>query len=154
MKKETDKKLKECQKLKEEYLAGWKRTQADFLNYKKEEGERINARLGYLKEEWLLKMILILDNIDIAESNMPDDLGDNHWVKGLLQIKKQILDFLKTEEVKEIKAIGEKFDPNFHEVIMEAESKGKEPGIIIEEFKKGYVLNNKVIRPSRVKISK
>lgn len=152
MKKDIGKELKECQKLRDEYLAGWKRTQADFLNYKKEETKRVGQLIKYSNEDLILKILPILDNIYVAEKGMPKELKDNQWVKGLLQIKNQILDLLKTQDIEEIKAIGEKFNPAFHEAVEEV--KGEESGIIIEEIKKGYISNNKLIRPARVKITK
>ena len=88
----------------------------------------------------------------LAEKQMPDDLKDHQWAEGILQIKTQISDFLRSQGVEEIKAEGVKFDPNFHEVIGEVE--GKEPGMVAEENQKGYLLNGKVIRPSKVKIIK
>jgi len=162
--KNKEEQLKECEKLKsglanavadkDKYLAGWKRAQADFINYKKEERERTAELVKYSNEKIILKILPILDNIYIAEKKIPDDLKDNEWVRGLLQIKNQILDFLKIYEVKGIKSAGEKFNPEFHEAVEEVEDKNLESGIIIEEIKKGYIINNKVIRPARVKISK
>lgn len=148
------KKFNECQKLKEDYLAGWKRARADFVNYKKNEEERLSQLKDFIKENLVLKILPILDNIDIAEKRIPSELKNNEWVRGLLQIKNQILDFLNSENVKEIKSIGEKFDPNFHEAIEEVKVKNKESGIVVEEVKKGYTFNNKVIRPAMVKIVK
>lgn len=146
--------LEECQKLKDEYLAGWKRTQADFLNYKKEERERFCQLKDWVKEELILNLLPILDNIELAEEKIPEELKDNQWALGLLQIKNQILDFFKNQGIKKIKSIGEKFDPNFHEVMEEIEDKNSQPGTVIEEIQKGYLFNKKVIRPARVKIAK
>ena len=87
---ELNKKLKECEKIKKEYLAGWQRSRADFLNYKKEELERIRGILEYANEDLILKILSILDNIYLAESKIPNDLENNSWVKGILQIKKRI----------------------------------------------------------------
>jgi molecular chaperone GrpE len=148
------KQLKECQKLKEEYLAGWKRARADLLNYKKEEMERIDGLMRYANEELILKILPILDNLEIAEKKLPENLRKDESVKGILQIKTQILDFLKSQGVEEIKTIGEKFDPNFQEAIEEIGAKDKEPGIVIEEIKKGYKLQGKVIRPAKIKVTK
>jgi len=148
------KQLEECQKKCEEYLNGWKRERADFLNYKKEEMERIQGLVKYTNEELILKMLPVLDNLDIAEKNLPENLRNDEHIKGILQIKAQILDFLKNQGVEEIKSVGEKFNPNFHESVGEVESKDKESGTIIEEVKKGYKLAGKVIRPARVKVSK
>lgn len=149
---EIKKKLEECQKQKDEYLEGWKRERAGFLNYKKDEIERIEGLIKYANEELILKFLPILDNIHLAEKQMPDDLKNHQWAEGILQIKTQISDFLRSQGVEEIKAIGEKFDPNFHEVLGELE--GEETGVVVEESQKGYSLNNKVIRPAKVKIIK
>jgi len=152
--KEYQKLLEKCEKEKKEYLEGWKRERADFLNYKKDEMERIEGLIKYANEELILKFLPILDNLEIAEKNISENLKENEEVKGLLQIKAQILDFLKSQGLSEIKALGELFDPHFHEAIDEIEDKEKDSGIIIEEVRKGYLLNNKVLRPSRVKIVK
>jgi molecular chaperone GrpE len=167
---ELKKKLEECQKLKEEYLAGWQRARADFLNYKKEEIERIEEILKYGGEEFILKILPILDNFDLAEKKLPEDLKNNDSIKGLLQIKTQILDFLRIQGVEEIKTIGEKFDPNFHEAVeqveesklssspfadaREIEVKDKDSGIIVEEVQKGYKINGRLLRPAKVKVVK
>ncbi len=148
-----EKKLKECQKQKDEYLAGWQRSRADFLNYKKEEMERISQLLKYANEELILKILPVLDNFEKAEKEIPQDKKDK-YLEGLSQIKKQLEDCLKSQRVETIKSLNEKFNPNFHEVVQELEVKDKESGIIIEEVKKGYILNGKVIRPAKVKINK
>ena len=148
------KKLEECQKLKEEYLAGWQRARAELLNYKKEEMERIGEIIKYTDVGLISKILPILDNFEIAEKKLPENLKQDENIKGILQIKNQILDFLKNQRVEEIKSLGEKFDPNFHEVMEEVEAKDKTPGTIIEEIQKGYKINGRLLRPAKVKISK
>ena len=92
---ELEKKIEELEKQKDEYLTGWQRARADLLNYKKEEMERIGELVGYATEELILKILPILDNFEIAEKKLPEDLKNDNNVKGLLQIKNQILDFLE-----------------------------------------------------------
>jgi len=83
-------------------------------------------------------------------------------IKGLLQIKNQILNFLKNQGVEEIKSVGEKFDPQLHEVVgevapSEALAKGGksvESGIVIEEIQKGYKINGRLLRPAKVRVTK
>ncbi|MBU2539775.1 nucleotide exchange factor GrpE [Patescibacteria group bacterium] len=147
-----DKNLKELEKQKNEYLEGWKRERADFLNYKREEMERIVGLMKYANEEIVLRLLPILDNFSVAEKNISEEAKKDENIKGLLLINQQIKDFLKTQGVEEIKAVGIKFDPNFHEVVEEVE--GKEHGIITEEIQKGYLMQRKVIRPAKVKITK
>lgn len=151
---ELQRKLEECDKLKNEYLAGWQRERADFLNYKKEEMERIEGFLKYAGQELILKILPILDNFDIAEKKLPKDLQDNDNIKGILQIKVQILEFLKNLGIEPIDCLKKKFDPNFHEVVEMIEVKDEGSGIIIEEVQKGYKFQGKVLRPAKVKISK
>lgn len=148
------KKLEDCQKKKDEYLAGWQRARADFLNYKKEEMERIKEILKYGNENLILKILPILDNFEKAEKEIPDDKKNDKLLEGILQIKTQFQDFLKNQGIKEIKTIGEKFDPNFQEVVQEIEKADCESGTVIEETQKGYTIHGKVLRPAKVKISK
>ena len=148
------KKLEECQKLKDEYLAGWQRERADLLNYKKEEMERIGEIIKYADVGLILKILPILDNFEIAEKKSLENLKNDDNIKGLLQIKTQLQDFLKNQGVEEIKSVGERFDPNFHEVVEEVETKEKESGIIIEEIQKGYKIHGRLLRPAKVRVAK
>ncbi|MEK7124505.1 MAG: nucleotide exchange factor GrpE, partial [Patescibacteria group bacterium] len=136
----------------EEYLNNWKRAQADFENYKKDEAERVGNLLKYAKEDVILGVLEIADHIHFAKKHIPDNIKQDKWTEGFLQIEKQIADFLKKEGVEEIKIKGNGFDPNTMEVIEEVE--GEEPGKIAEEVQKGYVMEGKVIRPSKVKVFK
>ncbi len=136
----------------EEYLNGWKRERADFLNYKKDEMERIGELAKYANTEIILKIIPILDNIYLAESHVPDELKENSWIEGFNQIKNQLCDFLAKEGIEPIKALGEQFDPSLMEVVEEVE--GEKSGKVVEETQKGYTMHGKLIRPAKVKISK
>ena len=157
-KKETveslQKKVEACEKVKKEYLAGWQRARADFLNYKKEEMERIGEILKYAGEELVLKILPVLDNFEKAEKEIPKEKKEDNCIEGLLKIKIQLHDFLKNMNVEEIKSVGKKFDPNFHEAVEEIEQKDKEPGIIIEETQKGYLMNGNLLRPAKVKVAR
>ena len=153
------KKLQDSQKKQEEYLAGWQRSRADFLNYKKEEMERIGEILKYGIEELILKILPILDNFYLVEEKLPEDMKADENVKGILQIKNQILDFLKTHGVEEMKTVGQQFDPNFHEAVemtepASAEASAGKSGIVLEETQKGYIVNGRVLRPAKVKVNK
>jgi len=148
------KKLDECEKLKNEYLAGWQRERADFLNYKREEMERIGEILKYADVGLILKILPILDNFEIVEKNLPENLKNDERIKGLILIKNQIKDFLKNQGVEEIECLGKKFDPNLMEVVEIVEKLGTDSGIVIEEIQKGYKINGRLLRPAKVKIAK
>jgi len=141
----------------EEYLNGWKRERADFLNYKKEEIERIGQMVKYANQELILKIIPILDNIYLAESHVPDELKNHNWIEGFNQIKNQLCDFLKKEGIEPIEVLGKSFDPNLMESVGELEIATSDvaiSGTVAEEVQCGYTLHGKLIRVARVKISK
>jgi len=154
MTQDLKKKLEDCQKKKDEYLSGWQRARADFLNYKKEEMERVKEILKYGNENLILKILPILDNFEKAEKEIPEDKKNDKLLEGILQIKTQFQDFLKNQGVEEIKTVGEKFDPNFQEVVQEIEKADCESGTVIEETQKGYTIHGKVLRPAKVKVVK
>ncbi len=145
-KEEPKNEVEELKKKCDEYLNGWKRERADFLNYKKSEMERIGELSKYANEELILNIIPILDNLCLAANHIKDD--------GLTQIKKQLEDFLKKEGIEVIETLGRKFDPNTMEAIEDIETQESEPGVVVEELQRGYIMNGKLIRPARVKISK
>lgn len=147
-----DDRLAECEKKKDEYFAGWQREKADFINYKKAELQRLEEVLFSAKESLVLKLLPVLDNFDLAEKAVKNREDSN--VKGLLMIKKQLMEELKSMGLTEIACLGQKFDPQKHEAVGEKEEKGTEPGIVIEETERGYELNGKVVRPAKVKLSK
>jgi molecular chaperone GrpE len=151
---ELKKKLEETEKLKNEYLAGWQRARADLINYKKEEMERVGSFIKIAQEGLIFEFLPILDNFDIAEKEIPNELKENENMKGLLQIKQQILDFLRKKGVEEIKSVGEKFNPAYHEVVGEVDTDQFETGTIVEEVQKGYKINGRVLRPAKVKVAK
>jgi molecular chaperone GrpE len=148
--KATADKLKELEGKAEEYLNGWKRERADFLNYKKDEGERISNMADYAQREMILRMLPIVDNISRAAQHIPEK--ESEWAKGFLAIENQSSEFLKRLGVEEIKTVGEPFDPNYMEAIEEED--GEASGVVVKEFEKGYTVNGKLIRPAKVKISK
>ena len=151
MEKEIEKIKQEC----EEYLAGWKRAKADFLNYKKEEAERMQEMALYLKASFLINMLPIVDNLERAEREVAGDEKDSTLAKGLLQIVSQCREFLKKQGITAIETVGKPFDPSLHEAVEEADSKtGEVEDTIVEVLEKGYMMDGKVLRPAKVKVVK
>ena len=141
--KKLKKKLKSCRKEKEEYLSQMQRIRADIMTKQKRQEERLESIKKYAESNLISDVLVVLESL---ESGAKAD-------ENFMPIKKQLEGVLKNHGLEEIKSIGEKFDPNFHEAVMEEESK-EESGIIIEEYQKGYMLYDKLLRPSKVKIAK
>jgi len=149
---ELKKKLEETEKLKQEYLKGWQRERADFLNYRMEEEKRFEELFERRKEKMILEFLPILDSFDIAQKSLGGE--KNSKIEGFLQIKKQILELLGKWGLEEIKTEKEKLNLLEHEVVEEIETDEFEMGTVLEEIQKGYKLNGKVIRPAKIKIAK
>jgi molecular chaperone GrpE len=147
-------KFEKCEKEKQEFLEGWQRVKADFLNYKKQEGERIDKIGQFAREEMILEMLSIHDDLERAREHMPENLKDVDWVKGVLQIEGRFHSFFKEQGVERIDPQGEQFDPSLHEAVGEQEEKNKNTGTIIKVVQKGYKLNGRVLRPAKVKIAR
>ncbi|MDP2638908.1 MAG: nucleotide exchange factor GrpE [Candidatus Azambacteria bacterium] len=128
----------------EEYLEGWKRAKADYLNLKKEMEAQGKEIKEWMSKVFLLPLLDIMDNFDRAENL---DVG-------IEIIKKQFEDFLKTNGVEAMSAVGEKFDPLKHEAIESINSPPGEPGQIVEEARRGYLIGGEVLRPAKVKVYK
>lgn len=147
--KKIKKQLKSCEKERGEYLAGWQRAKADLINYKKEQEQKNSDIFKFANENFIIELLPVLDSFELALKHSTNRAGG---YEGIKHLHNQLLQILKSNGLEEIKAVGEKFNPEFHESV--GEIKGKKSGIIVEEVQKGYKLNNKVIRPSKVKISK
>jgi molecular chaperone GrpE len=146
-------KLAGLEKEAQDNLAGWQRAKADFLNYKRDQ-EKIFAEFkSFANEDIVLKLLPTVDSFELATKHLPEELKSSDWAKGIMCIKGLFENFLKEIGVNEIKALGEKFDPNLFEAVAEEESEAEE-GFVIEEIQKGYRLGERLIRPAKVKISK
>ena len=146
---------KDLQKTKNE-LAEQKdsfvRLQAETDNFRKRLSREKDEFSQYANERLFKELIPIFDNLERA---LEDPSNDTKSLKeGLEMILKQFSAFLEKEKVEPIKAIGEKFDPMVHEALTSEESNEHEENTIISEFVKGYTINNRVLRPSQVVISK
>ncbi len=140
----------------EEYLNGWKRAKADYLNLKKEMEAQDKEIREWLSKIFLLPILDIMDSFNKAFGNVPANLKTEVWVEGIKGIKKQFENFLKAQEVEAMEVIGEKFNPLMHEAIesVDLPVEGGESGRIIEEARRGYLVNGEVLRPAKVKVYK
>ncbi len=144
--------IETIKKQAEEYLNGWKRAKADYLNLKKEMEAQDKEIREWLSKIFLLPILDIMDSFNKAFGNVPANLKTEVWVEGIEGIKKQFENFLKAQGVEAMEVIGEKFDPSMHEAIESID--GGESGRIIEEVRRGYLVNGEILRPAKVKVYK
>ncbi|NQV00623.1 MAG: nucleotide exchange factor GrpE [Parcubacteria group bacterium] len=137
------KRLKECQKQKEEYLTQAQQARADLINFRRRQEQFLEELKKYGQADFIKELLQVLDSLEIGSKNNED----------LKQIQEQLEDILRKYNLKEIKTKGEKFNPEFHEAVEQVKSK-EESGIIIQEIQKGYIIEDKVLRASKVKVAK
>ncbi len=154
--------LKVCRTESREYLTGWQKERAEFLNYKKqEEARKINFSEA-MRERILTRFLTVLDSFNMAFANKETwDKVDENWRKGVEYIYAQMNIIFEEYGVKVIGEMGETFDPNIHQSIEMVETNEKENDHKIAEIvQKGYLLGNdphqggtgRVMRPARVKV--
>ena len=130
------------------------RMAADFQNARKRLDRLSQEQVAHAKEGMVIKLLSVLDDLDLAEANAPVDLNSGHdtWFKGMTQIREKILTVFQDEDVAPIDTEGA-FDPTQHEAVQMIPSEDHDSGHIIETLRKGYRRGEKVIRPAMVRIA-
>lgn len=126
------------------------RLMADFQNFKRRTEKEKSDIYAFANEKIISELLNVIDNFEraLAAGN-----ADDSFYKGMEMILKQLLGVVEKAGASEIAALGEDFDPNFHNAVMTEDSTEYESGKVTEVLQKGYILNNKVIRPSMVKVA-
>lgn len=127
------------------------RLQADFVNYKNRVEKEKDRIYSNATEELITELLPVLDNFERALESVEEKDG---FYEGVKMIYDQILKVLNDKGLEEIDCLGKEFDPNYHHAVFAEDVEGKEEGTILEVLQKGYLLNDKVIRPSMVKVAK
>jgi len=152
-------KEKELSALQDKYL----RLYAEFENFKKVVAKEQAELLRYGHERLITEILPVIDNLERAITHSKEFIGGLNpegmevvqgLISGVEMTLKMILDVLGRFGVKEIKALGEPFDPSRHHAVSQTESEEHDPNTVIEVLSKGYLLNDRVIRPSMVVVSK
>jgi len=146
--------VENLQKEKDELFGRLQRVSADYANFQKRVHKQISDTIAYEKETIIKALLPILDNFERTLKNTHLSENVDVIINGVKIIYDQILDILKLHGVKQIKAAGEVFDPALHEAVMQKAEPGRDDNIVLEEDRKGYKLNGRVIRPCRVIVNK
>lgn len=132
----------------------YQRVSADYDNLQKRTAKQIVDTIGYEKEKIIKTILPAMDNFEHTLQNAGSADTVDVLIKGIQIIYDQMLDILKLHNVEQIKALGEPFDPAMHEAMMQKTEPEHKENIVLEEFQKGYKLNGRVIRPSKVIVNK
>jgi molecular chaperone GrpE len=146
--------VKEVQETADKNFDLYVRSQAEIDNLKKR-FQKEKAELWKFSNESLIKKLLSVgDNLEKAISHSNNDNSLDVLREGVELTLKGLMDTLEREGLESVKALGEPFDPNFHEAVSELQDNSAKPGTVIQELQKGYILNRRLIRPAMVIVSK
>ena len=132
-----------------------KMSQAELINYRKRKDEEVSNMLKYANEGLVKELITFVENYERAlnQAEKSENPEVQNYVFGFKMITDQIKAILEKDGLKEIKALNEKFDPNFHQAMSKEKRDGVEPGIVIEVIQTGYMYKDRLLRPAMVKVS-
>ena len=151
---ELRRQLTNLQKEKDELFARLQRLSADYANFQKRIPKQVADILAYEKEKIIRTLLPAMDNFDHTFQNAAAGESLETFAKGVRIIYDQIIDILKSHGVEQINALGKKFDPSQHEAVLQKADLQQPDGTVLEEPQKGYRLNGRVIRASRVVVNK
>jgi molecular chaperone GrpE len=136
-----------------EYLDGWQRAKAEFINYKK----RVNRDREQYNKDAVGKVVKnylsIVDDLERALKDKPNDDPAVAWVDGIELVYRKLTTILENDGVTRIDADGAMFDPNLHEAVAQLDSPDHDSGQIIDVIQTGYMIGERVLRPARVCIA-
>ena len=138
----------------DEYLDKYRRSIADFANYRKRQDRERENEMRRVSMQVLRRLLPPLDDLDRALESVPPEYRDSPWVEGIRLIDRKLNGILDEFEVKPIEAVGKPFDPRYHSALLQDESDTYPEGSVMEELQRGYMLGDDVLRPTVVKVSK
>ncbi|MEH7178808.1 nucleotide exchange factor GrpE [Neobacillus vireti] len=129
------------------------RLQADFDNFRRRTRLDIEAGEKYKAQKLVTELLPVLDNFERGLKVEADNEQTKSLLQGMEMVYRSLVDALKKEGVEPIEAVGKEFDPNFHQAVMQGEDENFGSNIVTDEFQKGYMLKDRLIRPSMVKVN-
>lgn len=151
---DLSKKIAELEQQLKEKEDRYLRLHADFDNFRRRTQLDREADKKYRVQSLVTNLLPAIDNLERAMDIEPDNEQTKSLLEGVNMVYRSILDSLKGEGVEQVVAVGKEFDPNLHQAVMQSEEEDVEENIIVEELQKGYILKDRVIRPSMVKVNK
>lgn len=147
--------MEKLQKQCEEYLAGWKRAQADYQNLMKDVAKQKEALQKFAGAHVIQDFLPLVDYFKYAFApEIPEEYKNSQWMQGIKNIQTYLNKILADHGIEEIKTVGKALNPQLHEAIEEITSEGVASGTIVEEVSTGFMQHSKVIKHAKVKIAK
>ena len=153
--KELEEKLTAKEQEAQENYDRLLRVSAEFENYKKRTSREMEEFRKFANQSLIKEMLSVVDNLELAmNSTNGHQTIDQGLLQGLEMTHKEILKVFEKFNVKPIEAKGQVFDPSFHEAVMQEETDEVDPNTVVSELQKGYLIHNRLLRPSRVVVAR
>ena len=136
------------------YLDLAQRAQADFANYKRRTTQELEQKIREANAGLLTQLLPVLDDLHLALTNLPEDLADHVWPKGVGMIGQKLDHLLEQQGLEQIGGEGELFDPRVHEAVAYEEHPVYDEGQIASVYRAGYRLRDRVLRPAQVVVAR
>ncbi len=130
------------------------RQAADLENYKKRAEREKADSIRYANENLVKDLLPVLDNLERALAHAQGGGNGKPLLEGIEMVLKNFLDVLGRHGVSQVSALGEQFDPAKHEAVAQVDSPGREPNAVVDEYRKGYYLLDRLLRPAQVAVAK
>jgi molecular chaperone GrpE len=131
------------------------RLSAEFDNYKKRTSREMRDVVRYANEKLIKELLGVVDNLERAvDSAAQETSSDTSLVEGINLTLSEVMKILQRYDVQPVKALGETFDPAFHQAMMQQEVEDQPPNMVVQEMQKGYVMHDRLLRPAMVVVSK
>ena len=148
----TDKKQDALKEKIDELEDRVKRQMAEFDNYRKRTDREKEQMFETGARSVVEKILPVVDNFERGLASVPEDAAADPFVEGMMMVYKQLMTELEKMEVLPIEAVGQEFDPNLHNAVMQTESEEYESGVVAQELQKGYTYRGTVVRHSMVAV--
>jgi len=152
--KEMETKIKSLEKEAKETYDRFLRVSAEFENYKKRSAREMSEFKKFANESLIKELLIVVDNMERAINSSKDEGNSNNGlIEGIDMTLKELLKIFEKFSVKQVESLGKPFDPNFHQAVMQQENDEFPHNTVINELQKGYIINERLLRPATVVVS-
>ncbi len=144
--------IAQLEKESAEHKDAWLRSIAEFKNYKRRTDQERADLIRSASSALLLKLLPVVDDLERASQNVTPEIAESPWYNGFKLIPQKLKTILESEGITPIEALGTHFDPNRHEAVIYEAAGEEQEGKVIAELQKGYMLRDRILRPTMVKV--
>ena len=146
--------LEQAQAKADAYLDLAQRTQAEFVNYKRRTTQELEQKIRDANGALLTQLLPVIDDLQRALDNVPSDLAEHSWAKGIGLIDQKLDGILQRQGLEQIGGEGDRFDPHIHEAVAYEEHPVYDEGQVASVYRVGYRLNDRILRPAQVVVAR